>query len=664
MRTYIRQIGVIDFDNNVHAVSFEQGINLITGKSSTGKSSIMEIFDYCMGSNEDTIAEGIIKQNANFYFVDITIKEQRFLIGRKNHSAFYLLRINQEIPDNDKGVYFAGKKSINSDDFKIQLGLLLGIDVENTKESDEDERRRGMVGRPTVRNMMPFILQHQSLIANKLALFYRFDEREKKEQTIEQFKIFAGIVDAKYYDLKRQSSTLEKKIKGMDIMAEKHRALCRRIFVSLETKIDKYKQITGKDLFLSFSEKDVLSSPDSFLKLLENRSVWNIEVDDDNSNYMSSYKKLSLDIMSAQRKLRSKQIELSKINDSIAHIESYKLTLEKTLNIDPIEVHYSICPICHQHTDSVTKEAESLQNAYQTVRRNICMSASLIRPQYELKHKVEKEIDEIVSEIRVLHEKEKYYAEVIEKLKKQRSLQEQAYEVIVGVRSLLEEISAEPYSQSEYNQLKTELGHLQKQLERYNVSRTLKEAELKINDWIEKYRVYFPFENSLLDYKLVFDIKNFEVKFESKDSIIRLRSLGSGANWLSVHLCLFLAINKYLYDRTESCVPTVLFIDQPSQVYFPSIDKNVKFDADDLHKKSGKDGSGDEDMVKVEGIFSSLYAFSLANPGFQLIITDHADNLHIDGLDSFDRIVRARWRRDNDGLIDINRINSNNIVNI
>jgi len=656
MRTFIRQIGVIDFNNNVHAVNFEQGLNLITGKSSTGKSSIMEIFDYCMGSNEDTIAEGIIKQNANFYFVDVFIKEQRYLIGRKSGSVFYLLRINQDIQDEEKGVYFAGQKSLNADDFKTQLGLLLGIDVENTKESDDDERRGGMVGRPTVRNMMPFILQHQSLIANKLALFYRFDEREKKEQTIDQFKIFAGIVDAKYYDLKRRSSALEKKIKDMDVKAEKHHALCRSIFVSLETRIEKYRQITGKELFLSFAEKDVLSSPDSYLMLLENRSIWDIEVEDDNSNYASSYAKLSFDIMSAQRKLRSKQIELSKIKDSISYIESYKSTLESASNIDSIEVHYSICPICHQHTDSVTKEAESLRNAYQTVQRNIGMTTALLRPQYELKHKVENEIDVIVSEIRVLREKEKYYAEVIEKLKKQRSLKEQAYEVIVGVRSLLEEISAEPYIQSEYDQLKAELGLLQKQLERYNVSRTLREAEQKINDWIEKYRVYFPFEDSLIDYRLVFDIKNFEVKFVHNNSVIRLRSLGSGANWLSVHLCLFLAINKYLYDRNESCVPTVLFIDQPSQVYFPTIDKNTQFDANDLHQKSGNDGSGDEDMMKVESIFSKLYAFCSENPGFQIIIADHADNLRIDGLKNFEHIVCARWRRDNDGLINLNKI--------
>lgn len=46
MRCYIRYIGVIDKGNNCHYISLEEGLNIITGRSSTGKSAIIEIFDY------------------------------------------------------------------------------------------------------------------------------------------------------------------------------------------------------------------------------------------------------------------------------------------------------------------------------------------------------------------------------------------------------------------------------------------------------------------------------------------------------------------------------------------------------------------------------------------------------------------------------------------
>ena len=60
MRCYIRYIGVIDNGNNSHYVSFEEGLNIITGRSSTGKSAIIEIFDYCTGSHNNTIPVGVI----------------------------------------------------------------------------------------------------------------------------------------------------------------------------------------------------------------------------------------------------------------------------------------------------------------------------------------------------------------------------------------------------------------------------------------------------------------------------------------------------------------------------------------------------------------------------------------------------------------------------
>ena len=50
MKCFVRYIGVVDHDNNTHYVPLKRGLNIITGKSSKGKSAILDIFDYCMGS--------------------------------------------------------------------------------------------------------------------------------------------------------------------------------------------------------------------------------------------------------------------------------------------------------------------------------------------------------------------------------------------------------------------------------------------------------------------------------------------------------------------------------------------------------------------------------------------------------------------------------------
>ena len=49
MKCFLRYIGVVDTQEKLHHVRLEPGLNVITGKSSTGKSAILEIFDYCLG---------------------------------------------------------------------------------------------------------------------------------------------------------------------------------------------------------------------------------------------------------------------------------------------------------------------------------------------------------------------------------------------------------------------------------------------------------------------------------------------------------------------------------------------------------------------------------------------------------------------------------------
>ena len=50
MRSYIKYLGVIDKLDNCHYISLKEGLNIITGRSSTGKSAIIELFDYCRDS--------------------------------------------------------------------------------------------------------------------------------------------------------------------------------------------------------------------------------------------------------------------------------------------------------------------------------------------------------------------------------------------------------------------------------------------------------------------------------------------------------------------------------------------------------------------------------------------------------------------------------------
>ena len=200
----------------------------------------------------------------------------------------------------------------------------------------------------------------------------------------------------------------------------------------------------------------------------------------------------------------------------------------------------------------------------------------------------------------------------------------------------------------------------------YNVEGKLKEAEIFINNSMNEIGRNLDFEKSYQPINLHFDIKTFELYHQkTENSKTYLRSMGSGANWLYSHICLFLSIQKYFCSLQDKCiVPSILFLDQPSQVYFPTvIDINTSgFNAEDLKKAENKLSELDDDLKSVTKLFDEIIKFvanTNNNYGIepQIIISDHADNLDL-SEGSFDNFVKRRWRKENEGLIDISLIDN------
>ena len=65
-------------------VFHKSGLNIITGRAKTGKSSIVDILDYCFGREECYVAEGVIRQHVAWFGVEIENKDDILFVGRRN----------------------------------------------------------------------------------------------------------------------------------------------------------------------------------------------------------------------------------------------------------------------------------------------------------------------------------------------------------------------------------------------------------------------------------------------------------------------------------------------------------------------------------------------------------------------------------------------------
>ncbi len=61
-----------------------RGLNIITGKSKTGKSAIIDIVDYCLGRGSFNVAEGVIRKKTAWFGLHLIKGGDEVFIARDN----------------------------------------------------------------------------------------------------------------------------------------------------------------------------------------------------------------------------------------------------------------------------------------------------------------------------------------------------------------------------------------------------------------------------------------------------------------------------------------------------------------------------------------------------------------------------------------------------
>ena len=673
MRSYIKYLGVIDKLDNCHYISLKEGLNIITGRSSTGKSAIIELFDYCTGNSENTIPEGVITDNAELYFVVIHAKETYLVIARtqnkKSTEAFYKIETEEIDIEHLGRDYFKQEYFVQLKSFRDELWRFFGNNISEIDESEEALKFKPKKGRPSFRNMVSFMLQHQNLVANKHSLFYRFDEKEKRERVIDEFKIFAGFVDQRYYIINRE---LEEKRQELEKF---NREFSNFEFQKNEraTVIDElraeYLSISGYELFPTITSAQMLSMPQIYIDELEKIKI---EVNEDSDEYKKLYLELirqKNDLLAQRRRL---SLKLEHVNSSINYVRNYAEKIDKYQPITEAIRGKAVCPFCH-HESTVTEDAANkLRIAIEWLNEELRKSPQREDSFLPQKREYEKEISSINSKLRKINSEINRIIETNNRLEKNKSLDEQSLKLKLRIENELEWTKNMfiQFDSKKIEETKKQINQLEYILQtKYNVQQKLDNAERFINKAMNDMGKNLDFESSYQPINLHFDIHTFELyHLKNNGTKVYLRNMGSGANWLYSHVCLFFGILEFFVSLGEkSTVPTILFLDQPSQVYFPAtIDTASEFNAKDLKQKEGKEA--DDDLRAVTNLFiqiaNTLYSMQ-QKYGFmpQVIISDHADNLNLGKYD-FNNYVVCRWRGKDKGFMDILKIkHSKEIIN-
>lgn len=623
-------------------------VNVITGESATGKSSLTAIIDYCLGSGKCAIPVGLIRDVTEWFGVHLKLANTEMIVARRNPGDQQTTTDLYWIEGLDLEVENRIAKNGRLDDLKSRLDQAAQLPH---LELSGDEAV-GYASRPSFRDMAAFNFQPQHIVANPYTLFFKADTTEHREKLRAIFPLVLGAVNA---------STLAKQRELKDVTKE-HDRLRRELDARLEAgktweaEIESYYlQAKALGLLPAGASPDATWSLDRYV--LELRpvpdSVKNLDIPEIKEGTGEEAVARLTEILGEEdrlaRQIGSVRQRLSKVDQLSASVGEYGATLtdqqDRMLGVGWLEEKFQSthkCPVCsavHEEGNENLGELQRLAHELGVLSNSVAQApAKLDQELAELR----KELRSLEQDISKTRQKRQFLESRSQELSAQRQRVRQIYLFVGRIEQALENLSVSKNVgdlnervENLFRRMQELRNELDPRAQRERERAALESVSSRIHDHARDLQLEHAAENVRLN------IRELSLQFTSLSGRTDfLWEVGSGQNWVGYHVSCLLALHEHFLSLTSSPVPRFLVIDQPSQVYFPEAWPSL----DDAP------GGRSADIEGVHRIFSALSKFleELPEP-FQIIVSEHAGAITWQGLNNIH--VVANWREGHDDFL-------------
>ncbi|VVP12393.1 hypothetical protein PS900_03411 [Pseudomonas fluorescens] len=622
-------------------------VNIISGSSKAGKSAVIPIIDYCLGSERCAIPVGTIRKTCAWFGILVDTDEGQKLLARaepgnqrSTDDMFIVEGQYIEIPET------IDSKNTNRENIKEILNRLSGLP--NLGFGD-DSFEFGFKNRPSFRDLMAFTFQPQNIVANPDVLFYKADSYGNREKLKSIFPFILGAVDSKSLviaweikELRKQLKTLQGELSTIEAVSKRWQAEANvwfyraREYGLVDANVQPQKewprlleQLQG---IAQKTSRDAVATP---------------------AAAESSTKVLST--LREREKLMGENIFVGKQKlDDLREIKAEAQT----------------------YTSSLKKIGErlSLSSWLRELATNNPNTNPLAFPTLSPSAQLEELCDALAKIEQVASSTPRVSASVESEIVRLRNLIRQDTETLAGIQSEIKGIEARDELTARHALQMTEidrfLGSMQHSIETYSEARSDSSLAERVKALEERIKILEPqvsdesvklktsqilaqisyicalitphLDAEWADAKITLSIADLAIKVKHDGRDDFLWEVGSGANWLAYHIAMLLALQLYFLKKPDHAVPHLLIFDQPSQVYFPvkSATKKTASDQDGEDKELVLD---DEDRDAVRKVFSVLARGVNRTKGrLQIIVLDHAGSEVWDGIDGV--ILAEEWR--------------------
>jgi len=620
----IKQILIYGLDGQVRPIDLRlNALNIITGEKGTGKSSLIHIVDWCLASGSCRIAEGVVKY-VGWFAVRLHFRDGEVFVARRSpilgRGEFYV-----DFGANNPS-FAALKPNIDFDSLKFLVGGKLGIS-ENLHVPGPGFTRAPLSA--NIRHALFYSFQPQEDILSPTYLFRGSNDRDKKQAIKDTLPYFLGAVSedslairGSLQEARRELSFAKKNLRDIKMASGAGGSI--RVFSLLaeaaqagllpESESENREEVAVIEML----EAAAKWSPSASVEEIPGGKRGILEAE--RRDLLAKYKLAKMKLDEFQRYASSRSGAGKQIGERQARLSS--------IDLFPIAADDAHCPLCNSKTTVASGPAA-------VVRERLIAVSSELGELEEHKVRIQERLDELAVRLSDIKEQLATNQSGLEALAQTdaeegrlSSIDAERGRVVGRISMFLESYrpsDEKADAEQKVAQAENRVEALERILDDDEASEKTAWALGQISRDMKRWASELQLEYS--EWPLRLDAKHLTVFADTDDGPLALQSFGSATNWVGYHLVAHLALHGFFLKHRRP-VPSFVFFDQPSGTYF-------------LPETPGADPKNAEKQA-VRQMFSWMHETVLRemSPGFQVILTEHAD----ENAPWFQSSIVERWR--------------------
>lgn len=370
----IKELIIYGKNGKRRTLPFRMGeVNIITGKSKSGKTAIGAIIEYCLGGTSCNISDGIVRDNSDWYALLLQFMNEQVFIARKNplpsqqSTGVFYLEVGSDITIPDTCDFIPNQ---NVEGIEETLTKRLGIS-ENINIPPGNQSRPPLSA--NIRHALYYCFQYQDEIASPKNLFHRQQEDFITQAIRDTLPYFLGIVNEENLALEservqlRRQITIEKR-RLDESLSLRGGGVSRAISLFSESK---EVGLLPKDEVVDFDDYDAVKS------VLERVDIWQPApfetIGMDRLSYLQS------ELSGCESELQNLNIEIDEArlfsgasNSYDAAVKHQALRLNSIGLFEQIDFAPNHCPFCSsEFGESKIPNVESVKTAIINLNKEI-----------------------------------------------------------------------------------------------------------------------------------------------------------------------------------------------------------------------------------------------------------------------------------------------------